>query len=96
MPAITALLRAFRALRKAPSLTIVATLSLGLGVGVNTTLYSVFRAVFLVSPSSTAPGRLVRLEPGNSNQISYPTTSLSFRRAELCGWSPARRRLQTG
>ncbi len=50
----------------------MATLSLGLGVGVNTTLYSVFRTVFLVSPTSTEPGRLVRIEPGNSNQIAYP------------------------
>jgi hypothetical protein len=50
----------------------VATLSLGLGVGVNTTLYSVVRIVFLAAPTSTAPGRLVRIEPLNSNQIAYP------------------------
>jgi hypothetical protein len=37
---------AVRSLIKSPTLVVVATLSLGLGIGVNTTLYSLFRVVF--------------------------------------------------
>ena len=63
---------AVRALAGSPTLLVVATLSLGLGVGVNTTLYSVFCTVFLRPPTAVAPERLVRIEPGNGNQIAYP------------------------
>ena len=63
---------AIRALAKSPGLVTVATLSLSLGVGVNTALYTVFRTVFLAAPTAIAPERLVRIEPGNSNQVSYP------------------------
>jgi hypothetical protein len=59
---------ASRTLAKSPMLVVVATLSLGLGAGVNTTLYSVFRTVFLQPPTVSDPDRLVRIEPGNSNQ----------------------------
>jgi putative ABC transport system permease protein len=63
---------AIRALAKSPGLVTVATLSLSLGVGVNTALYTVFRTVFLAAPTAIRPERLVRIEPGNSNQVSYP------------------------
>ena len=63
---------AVRTLIKSPTLVVVATLSLGLGIGVNTTLYSLFRVVFSQPPTAVAPDRLVRVEPGNGNQISYP------------------------
>jgi predicted permease len=63
---------AFRTLSKSPTLVVVAMLSLGLGVGVNAALYSVFRTVFLLAPTALAPERLVRIEPGNDNRISYP------------------------
>jgi putative ABC transport system permease protein len=69
---------ASRTLAKSPVLVIVATLSLGLGTGVNTTLYSVFRSVFLQEPTARNAERMVRIEPGNSNQISY----LNFRDLE--------------
>jgi predicted permease len=60
-----------RILRSNPGMALVATLSLGLGIGVNTTLYSVVHTVFLQPPTAGAPDRLVRIETGNSNQISY-------------------------
>jgi putative ABC transport system permease protein len=50
---------------------VVAVLSLALGIGVNTTLYGVFRSVFLQAPTAAEPARLVRIEPGNGNRISY-------------------------
>jgi hypothetical protein len=62
---------AVRTLRRSRGLVLVATLSLGFGIGVNTTLYSVFRTVMLQPPTAPAPDRLVRIEPGNSNQISH-------------------------
>jgi predicted permease len=63
---------AARSLRRCPGLVAIATLSLGLGIGVNTALYSVFQTVFLQPPAAADPDHLVRLEPGNSNLISYP------------------------
>jgi hypothetical protein len=51
-----------RSLLKSPSLPAIAILSLGLGVGVNTTLFSVFKSVFLDDISAVQPSRLV--EPG--------------------------------
>ena len=63
--------RSFQILRKSPGVAVVATLSLGLGIGVNTTLYSVIHSVFLQPPTALAPQRLVRIEPGNGNQIAY-------------------------
>jgi MacB-like periplasmic core domain len=63
---------AVRSLINSPTLVVVATLSLGLGIGVNTTLYTPFRVVFFHPPTAVAADRLVRVEPGNGNQISYP------------------------
>jgi predicted permease len=62
---------AVRTLRKSPGLVLTAVLSLGLGIGVNTSLFSVFSAIFLQKPTATNPDQLVRVEPGNSNQFSY-------------------------
>ena len=63
---------AARNLARTPTLLAIATLSLGLGAGVNTALYSAFRAVLQRAPSAHAPDRLVRLEPGNGNQMAIP------------------------
>src|SRR6266446_4158892 len=63
--------RNFRVLRKSPGVAMVAALSLGLGIGVNTTLYSVVHSVFLQPPTAAVPEALVRIEPGNGNQIAY-------------------------
>lgn len=63
--------RAARVLRASPGLMIVSVLSLGLGLGVNLTLFSAIRAVFFYTPSVAAAERVVGVEPGNSNQYSY-------------------------
>jgi putative ABC transport system permease protein len=63
---------AFRSLRKAPGLVLVVTLSLGLGIGVNTTIFNLFNQFVLAKPTAVEPDRLVRIEPGNGNNISYP------------------------
>jgi putative ABC transport system permease protein len=63
---------AVRTLRKSPGLVAVVVLCLGLGIGVNTTIFSLFNAALLTPPTGRDPDRLVQIEPGNSDQISYP------------------------
>jgi predicted permease len=62
---------ALRTLRKTPGLVALVVLCLGLGIGVNTTLFSVFNAMLLKEPTAREPERLVQIEPGNGDQISY-------------------------
>jgi predicted permease len=66
---------AARGLRKHPELLLITVLSLGLGIGANTTLFNLFNIVVLQKPSAVEPDRIVRIEPGNGNKISY----LNFR-----------------
>jgi predicted permease len=62
---------AFRGLRKAPGLVAICVLSLGLGIGVNLTLFSWLSAMFFDRPTMARPHDVVGIEPGNSNQLSY-------------------------
>lgn len=63
---------AARALARRPALVLVAALSLGLGAGFNTTVFSMLNTFVLRPPTAEEPDRLLRIEPGNGNQISYP------------------------
>ena len=58
-------------LMKKPSFTAIAVLTMALGVGANTALFSVVNAVILQPVSATRPGALVRLWIGNGNRISW-------------------------
>ena len=69
------LIYAARSLRKTPGLVSVIVLTLALGIGVNTTAFNLLNLLVLAPPSAKEPGRLLRIEPGNSNLISY----LNFR-----------------
>jgi putative ABC transport system permease protein len=62
---------AARTLARSPGLVIVTVLCLGLGIGVNATIFNLFNAAVLQEPTAREPQRLVRIEPGNSDQISY-------------------------
>jgi predicted permease len=62
---------AIRSLRRSPGLVIVSVLSLGLGLGVNLTLFTAIGAVFLFEPTVAESDRVVAIQPGNSNQFSY-------------------------
>ena len=73
--------RAVRALIGSPGLVVVSVLSLGLGLGVNLTLFSAVRAILFHTPSVADPGRVVGVQPGNSNQFSY----LNFRDLQQSG-----------
>lgn len=63
--------RAAQVLLGSPGLLVVGVLSLGLGLGVNLTLFTAVRAIFFHTPSIAEPNRVVGVEPGNSNQFSY-------------------------
>ena len=60
-----------RALRHSPGLVLVAVLSLGLGLGVNFTLFTAINAVFFHEPDAADLHRVIAVHPGNSNQFSY-------------------------
>src|SRR5262249_3352711 len=61
-----------RSLRKSPALMLVVVLTLAVGIGVNATAFNLLNLLLLAPPTAVHPERLVRIEPGNSNQISYP------------------------
>jgi putative ABC transport system permease protein len=65
-----------RGLLRQPTFTLVAVLTLALGIGANTALFSVINAVFLNPLPFPEPERVVSLyetyEPGKTTAVSYP------------------------
>jgi predicted permease len=93
------LIHAGRSLRRSPGLVVVSVLSLGIGIGVNTMLFSALRAILLYQPTVTDSARRVWVEPGNSNQFSF----LNFRDlrssgifADVVGYRSASLALRSG
>ena len=62
---------ATRGLRRSPALVLTCVLSLGIGIGVNATIFTALRSILLHQPTLSDPARVVGVEPGNSNQLSY-------------------------
>ena len=94
---------AVRSLRATPVVTAVAILSLALGIGANTAIFSLIDSLLLRTLPVREPGRLVMLSSAASRNVngwSYPVWEQLHRRAELfesiAGWSPTRFDLATG
>ncbi|MGH9520997.1 MAG: ABC transporter permease [Terriglobales bacterium] len=67
---------AIRSLRRSPGFTLVATLTLALGIGANTAMFSVTRSVLFAHLPFANPERIInvtqRLADGNQNIFSTP------------------------
>ena len=67
-----------RMLWKRPSFTLVAVLSLGLGIGANTTIFTIVNAVFLAALPITDPSTVARVytidweNPTALTGVSFP------------------------
>ena len=73
---IDALRLAFRSLRRRPGLTVAATLTIALGIGATTTIYSVVQASLLEPLPYKRPAELAQLVPVQNGeaglQLSFP------------------------
>jgi predicted permease len=94
---------AIRALRSTPILSVVAVLSLTLGIGANTAIFAIVDTLLLRTLPVKAPGRLVMLaEAGSNGQQSwtYPIWQQIHQRPELFedafAWSSTRFNLAPG
>jgi predicted permease len=61
-----------RQLRRNPGFTAVAVLTLGLGIGANTAIFSLVHAVALKSLRVSEPDQLFFVTSGNNDTLSYP------------------------
>lgn len=63
---------AARALRRNPALALAAVVSLALGIGANTTIFSVAREALFSQPSCHDAGRLVQISVGGNAWVPMP------------------------
>lgn len=62
---------AFRTLRRSPGFAFVAILTLSLGIGINTTVFSIYEAVALKPIAARAPEQLVRIGGTRGDNFSW-------------------------
>ena len=66
---------AMRSLRRRPVFLVVATISLAIGIGANTAIFSLINAVFIKQYPYEAPEELVRIYTSVPGRTEYGTTS---------------------
>src|SRR3954469_18607732 len=98
---MTDLRDAFRALRATPVVTAVAVLSLALGIGANTAIFSLVNSLSLRALPVRDPGQLAMLaEPSIQDTWTYPIWQELQRRPQLYdgafAWSTQRFNLASG
>ena len=74
---------ALRTMSKSPTFALTVVLTLALGIGANTAIFSVIRAVLLKPLEYRDPGRLVRLSLENPRQNKYDRPLTLMRLEEL-------------
>ena len=62
---------AFRSLSHQPTLVLVASLSIAVAIGANTTIFGLFSELFLAEPSAQRPEQLVQIGMGGGSHVSY-------------------------
>jgi len=80
---------AIRGLRKHPTFAIVAMVTIALGIGANTAIFSVINSVLLLPPPFNEPDRLVRLYQTEAAPGNYP-----FSGPDYLDWQAQNRTLE--
>lgn len=66
---------ALRGLARRPGLSALAVISLGLGIGVNSAIFSLVNAILLREPGVARPAELVEIYTSDSDGLRYATSS---------------------
>jgi putative ABC transport system permease protein len=83
---------AARAMRKQPAFTAIVVLTLGLGIAVNTTVFTIVNAVILRPLPFENPDRIVQLNMRNLDNAQSPFSDLSY--PDFEDWKSATRTLE--
>jgi predicted permease len=76
----------FRALRKQPGFTVMVVVTLALGIGANTAIFSLLNAVMLRSFAFADPARVVYLATPNRHLTEIPIDALGPSPADFVDW----------